>query len=223
MQEYINIVLRTIKWPIAVLMVLLFMPTLEADMIMVKQTIDSAFFMKFMAPMFGMIVLWFIIPGLNGSHFAIFEHEFTHMFAALLTFHMPKSMQVESDKGGSFSFYGEGNWLITLAPYFVPTFPILMMFVSLFWTWGDGRLPEMFIPVLGMMFGYHLISNAMQIHPGQTDFPKAGWLFSLLFLPTANLITFGFVWGFAVRGWGGSGAWWRLLGHQASLWLDKIF
>ncbi|MBQ4472228.1 MAG: M50 family metallopeptidase [Alphaproteobacteria bacterium] len=217
-----NFLLRILKWPIAVAMVLLFMPALDADIMMIRKTLDYDFMLTFVVPMLGMIFVWFIIPGLNGSHFSIFEHEFTHMVAALLTFHAPKSMNIESDRGGAFSFYGEGNWFITLAPYFIPTFPLLIMLASLFWTLQGIALPFFFMPVLGVMFGYHLVSNAVQIHGDQTDFPTAGWLFSVLFLPTANLLTFGVVWAFAAHGWSGVSSWNNLLFHSVGVWLDKV-
>ena len=182
MQQFLNTVLKYLKWPMALLMVLMFLPALNADVVLVKSTVNAKFFVHFIAPVLGMIAIWFVVPGLNGSHLAIFEHEFTHMIAALLTFHRPKSMKIDPDHGGSFGYYGEGNWLITLAPYFVPTFPLLLMLVSAFFVRAGGGLPDFYIPSLGMMFGYHLISNVQQIHGEQPDFSKAGWIFSALFL-----------------------------------------
>ncbi len=223
MQDIINTILKYLKWPMAFFMVLMFLPTLQADIALVRGTLTQSFTMSFVLPTIGTIFLWFMIPGLNGSHFSIFEHEFTHMIAALLTFHAPRSMEIESDKGGSFGYYGEGNWFITLAPYFVPTFPIIMMIFSVIWHLMGQPLPSLFMPVLGMLFGYHLVSNATQIHGEQTDFSKAGWVFSVLFLPTANLITFGFVWAFAARNWQGVVRWWQLILHQTELLLRQFF
>lgn len=223
MQHVINTILKWLKWPIALLMVVMFVPVLDADIQLVQETLNGHFFIRFVLPMICVLGAWFVIPGLSGSHFAIFEHEFTHMFAAILTFHRPKSLHIESDVGGSFGYYGKGNWLITLAPYFIPTFPILMIVFSEIWLHFEPRLPEMFIPVLGMIFGYHLASNASQIHGEQTDFAKAGWLFSVLFLPTANLITFGFVWAFAARHWIGVSKWGKLALIQAEVFFRQFF
>ena len=223
MQDLINTILKYLKWPMALLMMVMFFPVLNADLLLIKQTLDGEFFTRFMLPMIGVVCVWFFIPGLSGSHFAIFEHEFTHMFAALLTFHRPKSMRIESGVGGSFGYYGEGNWLITLAPYFIPTFPILMMLFSIVWLMFERRLPDMFIPVLGMLFGYHLASNASQIHGEQPDFAKAGWIFSLLFLPTANLLTFGLVWAFAARHWTGVAKWGQLVVHYTDSLVKHFF
>ena len=223
MQFIINTVLKLLKWPLALLMILMFLPVLKADIFLIEKTFNSSFFMNFVLPMIAMISVWFFIPGLNGSHFAIFEHEFTHMFAALLTFHMPKSMVIESDKGGSFGYYGEGNWFITLAPYFLPTFPILMIIFSMIWHFLGKPIPDFFIPTLGTMFGYHIISNISQIHGEQTDFAKAGWIFSTFFLPTANFLTIGFVWAFAAGNMHGVTRWGHILIEETVLFIHRFF
>ena len=49
------------------------------------------------------------------------------MLFAVATLHKPKGLDVEQGSGGSFSFMGEGNWLIALAPYFFPTFTFVLM------------------------------------------------------------------------------------------------
>ena len=223
MRDGINFILKLIKWPLALLMVVAFIPVLNADILMVERTINSKFMVAFLIPMIGMVLIWFFIPGLNGSHLSIFEHEFTHMIAALLTFHPPRSMRIEADKGGSFGYYGEGNWFITLAPYFIPTFPLLLMLASLIWLHFEPTLPDFFMPSLGMMFGYHIVSNMSQIHGDQTDFPKAGWIFSLLFLPTANLVAFAVVWAFAVNSWHGIGSWWNLVVVSFEEFVSRFF
>ena len=223
MQKIINTFLKYIKWPLALLMILTFLPVLKADIRLLQETTNISFVTKFIVPIVAILAVWFVIPGLNGSHFAIFEHEFTHMMTALITFHKPKSLRIDPDKGGAFGYYGEGNWLITLAPYFVPTFPIFLMIFSSVWLGLGQPLPEWFLPILGVMFGYHLISNAAQIHPEQTDFAKAGWIFSFLFLPTANLLAVGFVWAFAAYSWDGVAKWWNLILHYSETMLKNLF
>ena len=223
MQKIINTFLKYLKWPLAILMVLMFLPALKADIILLKQTMNASFATQFFGSMLVVFAVWFAIPGLNGSHFSIFEHEFTHMIAALITFHKPKSLKIEPDKGGSFGFYGQGNWLITLAPYFVPTFPILLIIFSTIWATIGYQQPDWFLPVLGVMFGYHLVSNATQIHTEQTDFAKAGWIFSILFLPTANLMAIGFVWAFGAHSWSGVSQWWNELLHCSNEIFKNIF
>ncbi len=215
MQKICNFILAILKWPLALFMVYAFLPTLNADIQMVQQTFNSEFFMNFVFPLIGMICLWFFIPGMSGAHLSIFEHELTHMLAAILTFHRPMSMKIEVDRGGSFGYYGRGNWFITLAPYFIPTFPVCIIIFGIIWRHFHGEMPSFLIPVLGLMFGYHLASNFSQIHTEQSDFPKAGWLFSILFLPTANLIVFALVWAFAVKEWAGISGW-------SAIWIKNL-
>ena len=223
MQQIINTVLKCIKWPLVLVMIVMFLPVLNADLHLFYQTIRTPLLIRFVFPIFCVFAVWFVIPGLNGSHFAIFEHEFTHMIVALLTFHRPKTLQIHPDKGGVFAFYGEGNWLITLAPYFLPIFPLLMMLLSTIWLQFGHTLPTLFVPALGVIFGYHLISNVTQIHSEQTDFKKAGWVFSVLFLPTANLLAIGLVWAFAANRWSGVTAWWSLVLRFTQEMLQNLF
>lgn len=222
MQHIINPLLTYLKWPLAIIMVLGFMPVLKADMYLIRLTAEDLFF-SFLLPMFAMVGFWFVIPGLHGSHLAIFEHEFTHMLAAVITGHMPRSMSIESDKGGSFGFYGKGNWLIVLAPYFVPTFPLIVMLFGTVFDWLNKPMPDVYLPVLGLMFGYHLISNIYQIHPKQTDFIKAGWLFSFLFLPTANLLSFGLVWSYAANKGRAVTQWLELIEKYTKMYIEQLF
>jgi len=210
MIKIINFILGILKWPLALFMVFAFLPTLDADIQLIQRTFTMDLFVSFIVPLIGMIFIWFCIPGLAGAHLSIFEHEATHMLAALLTFHRPLFMRIEANKGGAFGYEGQGNWFIALAPYFVPTFPLIVIVIGLIWHHIYDQMPTFFIPALGLMFGYHLASNASQIHTDQSDFPKAGWLFSILFLPTANLIAFALIWAFAVKGGAGISGWFLL-------------
>ena len=45
--------------------------------------------------------------------------------------------------------------------------------------------------VLGAIFGLEWAGNLREIHPNQTDFRQAGWTFTLLFLPSAILLSYG--------------------------------
>jgi hypothetical protein len=92
---------------------------------------------------------------------------------------------------------GGENWLITVAPYFFPTISLLLIFV--FWllpvsTLGMGEA------LIGASFAYHLISTLRETHGGQTDVRRAGKLFCLAFLPTANMLTAGVVLSFSHGG-----------------------
>ncbi len=195
----LNRVIGLLKWPTAVFMVVAVLPAFQTDLDLLKHVTDMNLLLYFFAPMLG-IGLLFFITGLYGSFFVIAEHELTHMLFAALTFHRPRGLVIEQGAGGSFSFSGEGNWLIALAPYFFPTFAFVVMLASLLFPEGQP-VPDVYLSVLGSMIGYHLVATILEIHPKQTDFKVAGYFFTICFLPGINLIAYGLLFGFSVYGW----------------------
>ena len=216
-----NTILKYMKWPIAILSIICFYPLAVALERMIAQTFTMELALYFLAPLVGIMVIWGIIPGLNGSALAIFAHEVTHMLAALLTGHKPKAMSIQPDKGGSFTYQGKGNWLITIAPYFFPTFPFLWMLGGIWFEYQEQVFPEWYIVTFGVLVGYHIVSNFYQIHSEQTDFKKAGYLFSMMFIPGANILLIGYLWSFILKGWTGLFGWQRLAFHESCQFIQK--
>ena len=210
MQDAINWFLKIIKYPIALACAFFCFPTLNALIRLISNTFSTNIAFYFLAPVISVVVLWNLVPGLSGSALTIFGHEVTHMLAAILTFHKPKGMSIEQDKGGSFTYEGKGNWLITIAPYFIPTFPLLWMLMGLFLGQG-GHFDTWYIIGFGIIVGFHIAANFTQIHSEQTDFKKAGYIFTMLFIPGANLLLIGYLWCFALRGWTGLSLWHQYL------------
>ena len=223
MQKFINTFLKIIKYPVAFLCALAFYPLLQALVKMISETFSQEIALYFLAPIVGVMVIWGIIPGLNGSALTIFAHEFTHMLAALLTFHKPKNISIIPDKGGSFTYEGKGNWLITIAPYFFPTFPFLWMLGGIWFEYHHQAFPNWYILTFGALVGYHIVSNFYQIHSEQTDFKKAGYFFSALFIPGANILLIGYLWSFVLKGWAGLSAWQSLAFHETAHFIQELF
>ena len=223
MQNFINTFLKYIKYPVGFLAAIIFYPLLMALIKMIGKTFSEEIALHFLAPVIGVMVIWGIIPGLSGSALTIFAHEFTHMLAALLTGHKPKGMSITPDKGGSFSYLGKGNWLITIAPYFFPTFPFLWMLGGIWFEYHGQPFPTWYIMTFGTLVGYHIVSNFYQIHSEQTDFKKAGYLFSALFIPSANVLLVGYLWSFALKGWAGLSNWQNSAYHSCILFIKEIF
>ena len=207
MQNLINAFLKCIKWPVALLCIFCFYPLSVALMRMIFKTFSMEIAIYFLAPVLAVMIIWGIIPGLSGSAFTIFAHESTHMLAALLTGHKPKNMTIHPDEGGSFTYQRKGNWLITIAPYFFPTFPFLWMLGGIWFEYHHQAFPLWYITTFGFLVGYHIVSNFYQIHSEQTDFKKAGYFFSMLFIPGANLWVIGYLWSFTLNGWKGFDIW----------------
>ena len=116
-----------------------------------------------------------------------FEHELTHLLVALLFLNIPRELVVSSN-GGHAVYSGRSNFLITLAPYFLPTVSYLL--IPIFWF-----LPEkhnlICLGLLGASVSFHFFSTRGEIHLGQTDLHEAGLLFSFIFLPAACLVFYG--------------------------------
>ena len=126
----------------------------------------------------------------------VIAHEFSHAFFAFITFHKIKHIRLNpDDTGGEMGFIGNGNWLIIIAPYFFPIFCLIYIFLMNF-------LPQNFIYhiILGYFLGYHIDTVFSQIHPEQTDLPKVGYKFCVMFLPGINLLTIGFILAFNFNG-----------------------
>ncbi len=207
MQNFMNTLLKYIKYPIALTSAVFFYPLFQVLVQMIFKTFSQEIVLYFLAPIIGVMILWAIIPGLNGAAWTIFAHEFTHMLAALLTGHKPKSMNIHPDKGGSFTYQGKGNWLITIAPYFFPTFPFLWMLGGLWFSYHNQAFPNWYVMTFGVLVGYHIVANFYQIHAEQTDFKKAGYFFTVMFIPGVNVLIIGYLWSFVLNGWAGLATW----------------
>jgi len=59
---------------------------------------------------------------------------------------------------------------------------------------------QYFFSVLGLMTGYHLVSNIMEFGFRQADIRRSGPLFSLVFCAFAALLAFGFLIAFVIGG-----------------------
>ena len=222
MQTLINFILAILKWPLALLMFFLIIPVFKTDMMILYNGLTLDVLGWFFLPLLVMILVWLIIPGLSGSFLSILEHELTHMVFAILTFQSPHDINVQRGVGGNFIYTGKGNWLISLAPYFFPTSSAIVILLGVFYPLMGQVLPSFYWAILGVMTGYHLISTLDEIHLGQTDFKSAGYLFSILFLPGANLCLYGFLLSFACYGFQGFGLFFDLAVEEIILFF-KIF
>ncbi len=138
--------------------------------------------------------------------FCTFEHELTHLIVGLLFFKRPKSFKVTFTKGGHVELYGGKNFLVTLAPYFLPT--VCYLILPFAWILPTDSLPIFFV-MLGAAASFHLFSGWQEFHFGQSDLHDAGITFSVLFLPVANLIFFGAILTLVISGSEGFFVFWK--------------
>lgn len=133
----------------------------------------------------------------SGSFIAIFEHELTHNILAIMTFKAPTGFIVEKGTGGLFQFNGGGNFLITLAPYFFLTVPILIFplyFVI------DAEYLRLYYIAIGIGTGFQIATTIKEIHPKQPDLMVHGLFYSYILILFLNIISYGMLIGFTQDG-----------------------
>jgi len=157
----------------------------------IQQPSDKFFLIGFAV----FLPFWF--AWLRKNHFySTFEHEFTHLFVGLLFFKKPAFFSATESDGGVTGMYGN-NFIITLAPYFLPTFVYLLLPVYLI---IDHRFYQYYFAVLGFLTSYHLLSSLQDFGFHQTDITKSGKVFSCIFLTFANIFIYGILFTFVIGG-----------------------
>mgnify|MGYP006932340355 FL=1 len=115
------------------------------------------------------------------------EHESLHAIVGMLSLIPVRELKVREDGSGHVLFEPPGHWLLYLSPYFIPL--LLLIEVGLIGLMGLPDDAER--ALLGALLGLSLVGHLRQIHPRQTDFRQAGWVFTVAFLPTAFLLAYG--------------------------------
>ena len=198
MTDRIDQFIEKLKWPAAAIAVILLLPSGFAfvNLVLAGATAPLAMF----AFLFGAItylVLWwnYFLPK-RMTVAQTLEHEITHGIFAVLTGHRVTSLEAKSDDEGGMIHYrgGRGNWLITISPYFFPTF-CLILIVPFALT--HPPVTTIGNVLMGAAFALHLTSTFRETHLHQTDLRKVGIEFACAFLPTANILSTGLVLAFA--------------------------
>lgn len=167
--------------------------------------------------------LWLLI-GKRLEFFQTFEHELTHLLVGLCFFKRPHSFAATEDQGGYVKLYGD-NFIITLAPYFVPT---LSLFALILYPVIQPQYRLWFFSFLGVLSGYHLATTFQEFSLDQTDVQRCGKVFSVMFCLLGNLVFYGLIIGFVAGGLAGAlgflergvdfcAAWGRLLARWAGV------
>ena len=142
-------------------------------------------------------IFWIVLRHKLGF-FGVFEHEFTHLIMGLIMFQKPEAFFATAKRGHV--RVGGKNFLVDLAPYYFPTFSIILLLVFPFLRESAYAV---YFPVLGFITGYHLVSQIIDFRFYQGDIRVSGMAFSVVFCLFASILTFGFVFAFVVGGYGG--------------------
>ena len=141
------------------------------------------------------IPLWLFLRN-KTSFYATFEHEFTHLIVGLLFLKKPGDFRATERAGGYTSLYGS-NFVISLAPYFLPTLVFLLLPLHL---WLDVGYYRYYFVVLGFLTAYHIFSTWDEFGFHQTDITKHGKLFSCSFILFGNIFSYGVLLAFIIGG-----------------------
>jgi len=190
-------ILGILKWPVA-LAGLVFLPGLVLALVDVVRAIarEPTPCLAFLAGAGICAAVWYLLLRKRtlGNFIVVLEHELTHALFAWMTFHRVVGFRATLRRGGHVRYLGRGNWLISIAPYFVPTLSIAAIAVLAF-------LPGQYLAygsgALGATFAYHLLSTWSETHRHQSDLQEVGLLFSAVFLLAANALVYGLTLAFA--------------------------
>jgi hypothetical protein len=194
--------LALIKWPLALLSFSFLPASALALWYELTLLIHKPSLIKYILLGFGsyMLVWFFFIRKTNISILSTFEHEITHCIFAWLTFNRVIGLTATLRSGGHMKYEGHANWLLSISPYFFPTLTFLSLLIL-----GISGYSENYISliVVGSTLAYHVTSTLQETHHAQTDLQEVGFVFSILFLPTANLICYAVVFAVLIEGWAG--------------------
>lgn len=200
MHKIADKILELLKWPVAIFLALS-LPALIKSLDYFNFT-NIRYLALFAGFLFFFVARTMMDSSVRTS-MEVLAHEMTHAFFAFLTFHKVSGLRInKDDSGGSMSFEGEGNWLIIIAPYFFPLFGMIAMItISIYQLFAPMNI--LIYAVFGYVIGYHFDTVCSQIHEKQTDLPKVGYPFCVVFLLPANLWMLGWMLAFNSRGWSG--------------------
>jgi hypothetical protein len=117
----------------------------------------------------------------------VFGHELTHVMAAWIFESRVQRFRVSS-RGGHV-LLSDVNFIIALAPYFVPLYAlcIALCYGVLLWFFDAPPLRLAFLLLLGAAYAFHITLTGHALQTEQTDITSQGWLFSIVVIWLGNL------------------------------------
>jgi Peptidase M50B-like len=118
----------------------------------------------------------------------VFGHELTHALSTWLCGGSVRRFKVTSD--GGHVVVSKSNFLIALAPYFVPVYAIAVVLIfAVANALGAWRLhPVWFHLLLGAAYGFHLTLTWNVLQTRQTDITSQGYIFSAVVIFLGNVL-----------------------------------
>ena len=119
----------------------------------------------------------------------VLGHESVHVLATWLCLGRVTSFEISS-QGGSVTT-SKSNLFISLSPYFVPIYAILLIIVYYLLNnvFSEGILAQRyFMFLLGMVLAFHIVMTVDTLKTRQPDLLKAGYLTSSVLIYVVNLV-----------------------------------
>ena len=118
----------------------------------------------------------------------VFGHELTHALAGLLSGAQIKKFKVSGNKGSV--TLTKDNIFITLAPYFIPIYPIIIILIyfALAWFMDITKIYSWFLFFSGISLAFYYALTFYAIKVGQEDMRIYGKFFSFIFVCFINII-----------------------------------
>ncbi len=118
----------------------------------------------------------------------VLGHEFTHAIASMLCGGRVKGMKV-TGKGGHV-YVTRDNFFVTLSPYFIPIYAIMVFVVFAlsrqFFSWDTPMAWAAFFWALGLAYSFHIFLTWDILHTRQPDITSQGYLFSAVIIFLGN-------------------------------------
>jgi len=183
-----------LKWPVAIV-AFIFLPGLVYALYFVLRGVVAhpGNWVPFLIGAAAYAVFFVGFASRRVGFWTIVEHELTHALFAWATFHRVVGFSAMRG-GGHVRYIGRGNWLIAIAPYFFPTFTLIVIAVL---TWLPPQQLAIGAGVLGASVAHHVLSTWSEAHRHQTDLREVGWLWCWLALPSINAFVLGIVLAYA--------------------------
>ncbi len=151
--------------------------------ISVKSPVEMAFFAGFAAYLFVHMLLY------KPVFIHVMAHELTHALFAFAFGGKTKKLEV-SDRGGRVMI-NKSNFIISLAPYFIPLYTLVFMLIFVI-------SKEQYQPYIAFFVGaglaFHIALTIFSMSTSQSDlYEDSNILFSVVFVYVMNLVIIAFV------------------------------
>jgi hypothetical protein len=134
----------------------------------------------------GYIILYIIILRKKIKFLETFEHELAHLLTSILFFKKIYSFNA-TDKSGGYIENSSDNFIIILAPYFIPVFTIPFLILKPFII---SEIQYIINVLIGITLSFHFTGLIREFSFKQSDIKKCGYIFSVFFVITLNIIIF---------------------------------